>query len=126
MHVGLKTGLCRIRAVTPVIPDSGYGDNTKREYASLKEALSRRYGLGKEIEYLRSGALWRESNEWMWSLYDKERVQSVLWDAIEHVRTRGIFEQSNLRPSESLPPNLWFMLFMNSEMLLNASRRVGP
>ena len=76
---GAKTGLCKIFATTPAIMDSGYGNLTIAKYESYKRTLNQRYGEGRAYEFLKSGAIWSGSNEWMWSLSKKERSHVVYW-----------------------------------------------
>ena len=76
---GAKTGLCKIIAVNTTIEDSGYGSLTREKYESYKQTLNQRYGEGKAYEFLRSGAIWSGSNEWMWSLFKKERSHVAFW-----------------------------------------------
>jgi hypothetical protein len=46
----------------------------------LKQALTQRYGTpSRDFDFLRAGAIWKGPNEWMWSLFKKERVLSVYW-----------------------------------------------
>jgi hypothetical protein len=75
-----KLGLCKITAWISEIQDSSYGDNTKSKFLSLKQALTQRYGTpANDYDFLREGAIWRGSNEWMWSIFKKERTLSSFW-----------------------------------------------
>jgi hypothetical protein len=104
---GKSAGLCKMFASTSIIEDSGYGDTTKRKYDGLKEALTQRYGAGTETEYLRAGAIWKESHEWMRSLSQNERNHSVIWATPNDAGARKNLAAIELKvvglsPSESM------------------------
>jgi hypothetical protein len=84
MLVMPRSGLCRINAYISQVPDTKYGDRTKDKYESIKDSLDEKYGPGKEFNYLRSGAIWKDSDEWMWSMYKGERVLTSYWDATDN------------------------------------------
>ena len=80
MFITPKAGLCKVTAYISEIPDSKYGDRTKDKYESIRDSLNKRYGEGREYNFLRSGATWKNSDEWMWSMYKEERILSAFWD----------------------------------------------
>lgn len=80
LTISPKQGLCKITAWISKIQDSSYGDNTKSKFLSLKQALTQRYGTpSNDFDFLRAGAIWKEPNEWMWSISKKERTLASFW-----------------------------------------------
>lgn len=84
LFISPKSGLCRITAWTPVIPDTPYGTNTQTKYELIFAALEKKYGSSKKYDFLKAGALWRESREWMMSLLKKDRYLTAFWDRQEN------------------------------------------
>jgi len=99
-----KTGLCKIIAWMPSIQDSKYGDATKSKYEALKEALTKKYGAASNnYDFLRSGALWKEHQEWMRSLFHKERILASFWNDINKNGVQNIaLKASGSSPNSSL------------------------
>jgi len=87
-----KSGLCKITAWISEIHDSPYGDSTKDKYNSLYGALVEKYGIAESFDYLRSGTIWRDSRDWMMSLYQDERRLAAFW-----VSSNGIKLPRNLQ-----------------------------
>ena len=56
-----------------------YGSDLRAEFEELKSALKEKYGKSDDFDYLRSGALWKEPREFVWSLYKHERVLVSYW-----------------------------------------------
>lgn len=78
-----KSGLCKITAWISEIEDTSYGDRTREKYLTVLEALTKRYGYGRRYDFLRTGAIWKNHNEWMWSLFKEERYLSAFWGSEE-------------------------------------------
>ncbi len=79
--VSPEDGVVKVVAYTRTIRSTRTGDQIKEEYSNLKEALSKKYGKPtNEFDFLRSGSLWKESNEWMQSLVSKERTLACFWE----------------------------------------------
>ena len=78
--IGREAGLCQISVFWSITGDSRYGDRTKEKFEQLENALDKKYGSGTKLQFLRSGALWDENNEFMMSLLKDERYHSTYWD----------------------------------------------
>lgn len=72
-------GLLKIVAVGKTIENDTHGSELRSRFSSLEEALVRTYGQNKELDFIRSGSLWTEANEFMMSLAKKERTLTAYW-----------------------------------------------
>ena len=106
LTIGTKSGLCRITAWISGIEDSQYGTTTRDKYTSLQDALNKRYGEGKEFDFLRSGAIWKDNHEWMRSMYKNERVLVTYWMEPNKARNNNLkslkLEVSGTSPETSM------------------------
>lgn len=75
-----ETGVCKVSGLGRTHRNDSYGTNTKRAYQALKTALRARYGASKDFDFIVSNALWKDSNEWVWSIYKEERYLASFWD----------------------------------------------
>lgn len=74
------TGLiCKVTAFGRTYENDDYGTRVKGRFDTLSEALTTRYGPGRKFDFLRSGALWDEPREWVWSIWKNERELSYFW-----------------------------------------------
>lgn len=72
-------GVYKINIFGNDIETSIYGIALKEEYEKIKNQISITYGNPKSYDYLRSGSIWDEPNEWMKSLEKEERVLHSFW-----------------------------------------------
>ena len=72
-------GVYKINIFGNDIETSIYGIALKEEYEKIKNQISITYGTPKSYDYLRSGSIWDEPNEWMKSLEKEERVLHSFW-----------------------------------------------
>ena len=77
-------GICWVKGIGKDISDSGYGTSTKSKLEELKASLERGYGsASKKTDFLTYGALWDDSDEWLMSIRQKQRVFMYQWDTPE-------------------------------------------
>ncbi|MBB6562178.1 hypothetical protein HNP48_004887 [Acidovorax soli] len=75
-------GLCKMSAIGKTIKTSVYGNELRNGYASLKAALTEKYGKPtSDFDRLRQGSIWDEPRDWMMALFKKERTLTAFWDA---------------------------------------------
>ncbi len=74
-----KVGLCQIRALGKDIPADSFGIALKSKFNEIRELLDSIYGKGKESDFLLPGSIWKDPQDWMMSLYKKERALSSTW-----------------------------------------------
>jgi hypothetical protein len=73
-------GLCMIKGISKNIPDSIYGDGTRRKVDEIYDQLSSKYGKGDKLDFLRPGSIWNEPEDWTMGLLKDERTYAALWD----------------------------------------------
>jgi hypothetical protein len=72
-------GLLKIAAFCDV-PTSRYGDQVKSKFENLKAAVSSAYGdPQRNFDFLRSGSLWTEPEDWTMGLVKGERNLLSAW-----------------------------------------------
>lgn len=74
-----NVGLCEIRAIGKTINTDSYGIALKSTFADIKSSLDSIYGDSKKDDFLLSGSIWKEPQDWMMGLYKKERVYMASW-----------------------------------------------
>jgi hypothetical protein len=72
-------GLCKIVAIGVTIEMNDFGTQLQAEFAEIEEALSEKYGRGKRFDYLLSGSIWKDPEDWAMGLFKEERVLSSYW-----------------------------------------------
>lgn len=75
-----KSGLCQIRALGKNIDTDSYGLALQSKYKELFDSLSSIYGKPKSTDFLLSGSIWKEPQDWMMALNKKERFLSAQWE----------------------------------------------
>lgn len=56
-----------------------YGIALKSTFADIKSSLDSIYGKSEKDDFLLSGSIWKEPQDWMMGLYKKERVYMASW-----------------------------------------------
>lgn len=88
MVITPQNGLCKVIGFGKPIATSAYGDAIRDEFSSTKESLISKYGKPEgDFNFLRSGSIWKDSNEWTMSLLKEERILAVAWGPLE---TNGV------------------------------------
>lgn len=77
-----ETGVCRIMAISNISENDRYGDDVRSSFSRVKRALEKKYGEGEAVEYLRSGALWDEPDEWVMAIHQSERTHAYVWNDV--------------------------------------------
>lgn len=74
-------GVCLLRGVYRVPSPDNYGQAHKAAFDMLTGLVMRKYGEPSDIyDFLHSGSIWNEPNDWLGGLECKERVLSAFWD----------------------------------------------
>lgn len=73
-------GLCGVAAMTKKFDHDRSGSDARLKYEELKGQLSEKYGVPKSIEFLKAGALWKNDNEFVSSLFHNERMHMCEWE----------------------------------------------
>ena len=75
-----ETGACMVRGVGKDHENDAYGLSVRAAFAGLSKALVERYGQREVVDFLRSGALWKDTDEWVMSLRQNERAYQEIWE----------------------------------------------
>lgn len=73
-----QTGICKVSGLGRN-HDDAYGSSLRQSFTRLSNALNERYGTGDQIDFIRTGALWDEPREFIWSIYKDERMLVTYW-----------------------------------------------
>ena len=73
------TGLCKIVAYTENISTNSFGSELKSKFDFFATALEEKYGDSKKYDFLSSGSIWSNENDWMMGLLKKERYLVNFW-----------------------------------------------
>ncbi|HOO02692.1 MAG TPA: hypothetical protein PLE76_08260 [Rectinema sp.] len=72
-------GVYRIFAFTGEISCSQYVTELKDKFSDIKKQLALTYGKSKDYDYLKYSSIWKEPQDWMMSLYKKDRILTSFW-----------------------------------------------
>ena len=73
-------GLCKIIAVGKDIVSNTYGEQVRSDFDELTSALKLKYGSPtNQYDFLRSGSIWKDSNDFMMGLAKKDRTLANFW-----------------------------------------------
>ena len=78
-------GLCQIRAIGKNVATDRYCIALKSKYEELSGSLSSIYGKAEKNDFLLSGSIWKEPQDWMMALNKKERFLSAEWKGTKEV-----------------------------------------
>lgn len=85
-------GTCFIRAVSNDIASDSFGNAIRSAMDSVKGDLSERYGKPTEsFDFLQSGSIWNEPEDWLTGLSKEERTYAYFWR----------------RPKNGADPKIW-------------------
>jgi len=80
VRVSTKEGLCFIKAVGKDISTNRYGVSLESEFELIEKKLEANYGKYEKIDFLLTGSIWDEPEDWMMGLLKQERVLLALWE----------------------------------------------
>lgn len=92
-----ETGICAVAGLGRTHESDNYGYAVRSAFERLRLALRGRYGPSKDFDFLHSGSIWKDANEFGWSLYKKERSLSSYWDREEGSINLGSVDSIVLR-----------------------------
>lgn len=75
-----QTGVCKVTGFGKDHVNDPYGASTKLAFSKLKSALQQRYGSSSDYDLLNPSSIWKEQNEWNWSIYKKDRNLASFWN----------------------------------------------
>ncbi|MDO5643635.1 MAG: hypothetical protein Q4G26_14775 [Paracoccus sp. (in: a-proteobacteria)] len=74
-----ETGVCLVRGIGKSHDNDRFGIAVRGAFAGLNRVLQDRYGESAQGDFLRPGALWRDSGEWVMAVRQNERVHQAVW-----------------------------------------------
>ena len=69
-----QTGVCFVKAFKLVEDGDAYGFGHRKAADSLVETLTKKYGAFDKADFLMTGSIWYEPNEWLMGISKGERV----------------------------------------------------
>lgn len=76
-----EKGLLKIVAYAKGTKTNVFGDALKDEFQEIYDAVSKTYGAGKLYDYLKSGSIWNERQDWMMGLLQGDRILEYFWNS---------------------------------------------
>ncbi len=74
------TGLVKLRAIGNPMEVNSFGEQLKQVYRDIFMALNDTYGQSSNsFDYLQSGSVWKEPEDWTMALLKKERTLGAFW-----------------------------------------------
>ena len=105
-----NAGLCQIRVAGITINSSSHGVELRNEYQRMRDALEGVYGTYREANFLRSGSIWDEPEDWMMAVRRGERVLQAAWDGEEGSTMQNNVKQVLLTVSAASTSRGWIRL----------------
>jgi hypothetical protein len=85
-----STGVCFIKGVGADIKNDRYGSGLRSKADELAKQVAKTYGPPTTSnDFIRSGALWKDANEWTMALTKKERFYDKFWTSDEGFRGKN-------------------------------------
>lgn len=82
--VSPQHGLCKITAIGNDVVTNVFGNQLEQKFKDITRAITRKYGsASNEFDFLQSGSIWKDPQDWMMGLVKKERVLASFWKASE-------------------------------------------
>jgi len=96
-----ERGLLKISAIGITIQTNRYGTVLKAAFDEVRTAVASTYGPpSKDFNFLRSGSIWNEPEDWMMGLVKEERVLASYWDKELPNHIVGIVLEANTLSTE--------------------------
>lgn len=74
------TGVCLVRGVGKSHDNDRFGNDVRDAFSSISKALGGKYGEHAHYDFLRIGSIWKDSDEWVMSIVQNERIFQDVWD----------------------------------------------
>jgi hypothetical protein len=106
-----STGLCKVTGVGVDIEMNSFGSQINSAFKSIEEALVEKYGaVADRYDYLQSGSIWNEPEDWAMALYKEERRLASVW-TFSPARTEDGLQAILLKASALSPSKGYVSLF---------------
>lgn len=74
-----EKGLLKVVALSKDIETNSFGETLKDKFDQIRTGVSKAYGEGKSFDFLQSGSIWNDPQDWMMGLLKKERNLMTYW-----------------------------------------------
>lgn len=101
-------GVVLVKGVSPSVENDAFGRCVRSLRQELEAQVSKRYGLGKSMDFLLPGSIWTDDRDYVMSLTQNERKVGTIWE----------------RPSVDLPGDIE-AVFLDVNGKDNDTARVG-
>lgn len=72
-------GLLKISAIGKTIQTNRFGEQIRVAYGEISKALRATYGEPEVLDFLKTGSIWKEPEDWTMGLLKEEREYSEYW-----------------------------------------------
>lgn len=72
-------GLCKIVAIGNTLDMNAFGTQLQEEFARIEEPLTQKYGTPNKMDFLQSGSIWGDPQDWSMALAKEERTLADYW-----------------------------------------------
>lgn len=79
-----------VKGLSPSVENDAFGRLVRSLRQELEEQVSKRYGLGKSVDFLLPGSIWTDDRDYVMSITQNERKAGTIWE----------------RPSVNLPDDI--------------------
>lgn len=83
LMISPTAGLCQVRAIGKNVTTNSFGHQIQSSFEDLETSLKSIYGTPKTLDQLLPGSIWKNSDDWMMSLYKEERYLMSDWHSSE-------------------------------------------
>ena len=83
LYVSPADGLLKISALGEDIRTNGFGEAVRIEFSAMREAICSNYGQpSRDYDFIRSGSLWTEPQDWTMGLLKQDRDLESYWMSV--------------------------------------------
>ncbi|WP_156878692.1 hypothetical protein [Roseomonas gilardii] len=79
VQITQETGVCRLSAAGITHSNDRYGRSVRSAFQEVREQLEATYGKSGLNDFLKTGALWKNDEEWVMSIRQNERIFQAAW-----------------------------------------------
>ena len=103
-------GVCMVRGIGKDHTNDRFGQSVRQSFQALEAVLESNYGLFLKNDFLRSGALWDGSEEWVMAIRQNERVYQSVWDNDEKSELPANIQSIILAVNATSSSSSWVVL----------------
>ena len=86
-----KSGACQVRVLKAVENADSHGQSLRSAVGQIENTLTGKYGNPtNDFDFLHTGSIWKDPEDWMMGLYRNERTLSRFWTALDSTQYAGV------------------------------------